>query len=138
MPELILNHRSDAQTRLIWALCIASIVVYINLYTVQGMLPSIAENFGVSGAQATLVLSVTSFTLAFSLLFYAVLSDRIGRLAPIVLSLWLLAASNILLVFAQTFDDLLMVRLLQGILLAAVPAIGTLFYAQSRCCIHNG
>ena len=128
MAGLTPTYRSHAQTRLIWALCIASMVIYINLYTVQGMLPSIAEHFDVSGAQATLVLSVTSFTLAFSLLLYAVLSDRIGRLTPIVVSLWLLAASNLLLIFAQTFDHLLWVRLLQGILLAAVPAIAMAYF----------
>ncbi|GGP94783.1 MFS transporter [Shewanella ulleungensis] len=130
MTELAPTYRSHAQTRLIWALCIASVVIYINLYTVQGMLPSIAEHFDVSGAQATLVLSVTSFTLAFSLLFYAVLSDRIGRLAPIVVSLWLLAASNILLIFAETFDELVWVRLLQGVLLAAVPAISMAYFKE--------
>jgi YNFM family putative membrane transporter len=130
MTEFTPTLRSHAETRLIWALCLASMVIYINLYTLQGMLPSIAEHFDVSGAQATLVLSVTSFTLAFSLLFYALLSDRIGRLAPIVMSLWLLAASNILLVFAQSFDALVWVRLLQGILLAAVPAISMAYFKE--------
>ncbi|WP_153915620.1 MFS transporter [Shewanella sp. TC10] len=122
--------RSRSELRLIWALCLASIVVYINLYAVQGMLPSIAEHFHVSGAKATLILSVTSFSLAFSLLIYAVISDRVGRLAPIMLSLWLLVASNILLIFAQDFDALLMVRLLQGILLAAVPAIAMAYFKE--------
>ncbi|AZG35573.1 MFS transporter [Shewanella psychromarinicola] len=130
MTEFTPTLRSHAETRLIWALCLASMVIYINLYTLQGMLPSIAEHFDVSGAQATLVLSVTSFTLAFSLLFYALLSDRIGRLAPIVMSLWLLAASNILLAFAQSFDALVWVRLLQGILLAAVPAISMAYFKE--------
>ncbi|MEH6465490.1 MAG: MFS transporter [Shewanella psychromarinicola] len=130
MTEFTPTLRSRAETRLIWALCLASMVIYINLYTLQGMLPSIAEHFDVSGAQATLVLSVTSFTLAFSLLFYALLSDRIGRLVPIVMSLWLLAASNILLVFAQSFDALVWVRLLQGILLAAVPAISMAYFKE--------
>ncbi|WP_407696634.1 MFS transporter [Shewanella goraebulensis] len=119
---------SRSEHRLIWALCLASIVVYINLYAVQGMLPSIAEHFDVTGAKATLILSVTSFSLAFSLLMYAVISDRIGRLAPIMVSLWLLVASNVLLIFAQDFDALLMVRLLQGVLLAAVPAIAMAYF----------
>ncbi|MGZ9897838.1 MFS transporter [Shewanella gaetbuli] len=118
------------QGRLIWALCLASIVIYINLYTVQGMLPLIAEHFNVTGAQSTLVLSVTSFTLAFSLLFYAVLSDRVGRLKPIIISLWLLACSNILLIFATSFDALVIIRLIQGVLLAAVPAIAMAYFKE--------
>lgn len=133
MPDLhALNTNEPPQfgneQRLILALCLASIVVYINLYAVQGMLPSIAEHFHVTGAKATLILSVTSFSLAFSLLMYAVISDRVGRLAPIMVSLWLLVASNILLIFAQDFDSLLLVRLLQGVLLAAVPAIAMAYF----------
>nr|WP_227006784.1 MFS transporter [Shewanella donghaensis] len=115
---------------MIWALCLASVVVYINLYAMQGMLPSIAEHFNVSGANATLILSFTSFSLAFSLLIYAVISDRVGRLMPIMCSLWLLVASNVLLIFAEDFDSLLMVRLLQGVLLAAVPAIAMAYFKE--------
>ncbi|WP_394496006.1 MFS transporter [Shewanella sp. ENK2] len=134
MPDLLAKeapeNQSGGEQRLIWALCLASIVVYINLYAVQGMLPLIAEHFNVSGAKATLILSVTSFSLAFSLLIYAVISDRVGRLAPIMVSLWMLVASNLLLIFARDFDALLLVRLLQGVLLAAVPAIAMAYFKE--------
>lgn len=117
-------------TRLMWALCVASVVVYINLYLMQGMLPLIAEHFSVSGSRATLILSVTSFSLAFSLLIYALVSDRIGRHRPIVVSLWLLAISNLLLIWLQDFNGLIWVRLLQGVLLAAVPAIAMAYFKE--------
>lgn len=117
-------------TRLMWALCAASVVVYINLYLMQGMLPLIAEHFSVSGSRATLILSVTSFSLAFSLLIYAVVSDRIGRHRPIVVSLWLLAISNLLLIWAPDFNGLIWVRFLQGVLLAAVPAIAMAYFKE--------
>lgn len=126
--EAVGRHARD--TRLIWALCVASVVVYINLYLMQGMLPLIAEHFQVTAAKSTLVLSVTSFTLAFSLLGYAIVSDRIGRHKPIVISLWALALSNILLVFVKDFNALVAVRLLQGILLAAVPAIAMAYFKE--------
>ncbi|WP_286995958.1 MULTISPECIES: MFS transporter [Shewanella] len=126
--EAVGRHARD--TRLIWALCVASVVVYINLYLMQGMLPLIAEHFQVTAAKSTLVLSVTSFTLAFSLLGYAIVSDRIGRHKPIIISLWALALSNILLVFVKDFNALVAVRLLQGILLAAVPAIAMAYFKE--------
>lgn len=116
--------------RLIWALCIASLVIYINLYMMQGMLPLIAEHFRVTSARATLVLSVTSFTLALSLLLYALVSDRIGRHRPIVLSLWLLAFSNLPLVLIDDFQVLLALRLLQGVLLASLPAIAMAYFKE--------
>lgn len=117
-------------TRLMWALCVASVVIYINLYLMQGMLPLIAEHFAVSTSNATLILSVTSFSLAFSLLLYAVISDRIGRHSPIVVSLWLLALSNLLLIWVGDFDSLLWVRFVQGVLLAAVPAIAMAYFKE--------
>ncbi|MCH1931306.1 MFS transporter [Shewanella sp. A25] len=117
-------------SRLTWALCVASVVVYMNLYLMQGMLPLIAEYFSVTGSKATLILSATSFSLAFSLLIYAIVSDRIGRHTPIVVSLWLLALSNLLLIWVGDFTALLAVRLLQGVLLAAVPAIAMAYFKE--------
>jgi YNFM family putative membrane transporter len=121
---------SQQKKQLIWALCTASVIIYLNLYVMQGMLPSIAEHFKVTGAKAALVLSVTSFTLAFSLLLFALISDRVGRRGPIIITLWLLAASNILLIFVLDFHALTGVRLLQGILLAGVPAIAMAYMKE--------
>lgn len=116
--------------RLIWGLCIASVVIYINLYLMQGMLPAIAEHFQVTAASAALVLSVTSFSLAFSLLMFALISDRVGRLGPIIITLWLLVASNVLLILVQDFETLMALRLLQGVLLAGVPAIAMAYMKE--------
>jgi MFS transporter, YNFM family, putative membrane transport protein len=116
--------------RLIWGLCIASVIIYLNLYLMQGMLPAIAEHFQVTGASAALVLSVTSFSLAFSLLMFALISDRVGRLGPIITTLWLLVASNVLLILVQDFETLMALRLLQGVLLAGVPAIAMAYMKE--------
>jgi MFS transporter, YNFM family, putative membrane transport protein len=106
------------------------VVIYLNLYLMQGMLPAIAEHFKVSGASASLVLSVTSFSLAFSLLMFALISDRVGRLGPIIITLWLLVASNVLLILVQDFNALMVLRLLQGVLLAGVPAIAMAYMKE--------
>ncbi|BDM65178.1 MFS transporter [Shewanella sp. NFH-SH190041] len=124
MPSL-----SNAEARqLIRALSVASVVIYINLYLMQGMLPLIAEHFHILPGRATLLLSATVFTLAFSLLLMAVISDRIGRRRPIVISLCLLALSNLLLIWATSFEALLCIRLGQGILLAAIPATAMAYF----------
>lgn len=114
--------RADAR-RLIYGLSLASVVVYINLYLVQGMLPMLAEHFAISPGASTLILSVSSFSLAFSLLGYALISDAIGRFRPLIISLWLLALTNPLMLVVDSWSQMLALRLLQGILLAAVPAI---------------
>ncbi len=107
---------------LIWSLSLASVVVYVNLYVMQGMLPLIAEHFHTTPGHATLLLSATVFSLALSLLLMALLSDRFGRRRPIIWSLVLLAITNPLLVYATSFDQLMWLRLMQGIILAVIPA----------------
>lgn len=116
------------EIRLIWGLSIASVVIYINLYLVQGILPLIAETFDVATSHATLLLSVTSFAMAFSLLFYAILSDRVGRKAPLLISLYLLLLSDLMMLFVAEFSHLVVLRLVQGGLLAAVPAIAMAYF----------
>ena len=118
----------NKELRLIWGLSIASVVIYINLYLVQGILPLIAETFDVDISHSTLLLSVTSFAMAFSLLFYALLSDRIGRKTPLMISLYLLLLTDVLMIFVADFPSLVLLRLLQGVLLAAVPAIAMAYF----------
>ncbi|WP_367180825.1 MFS transporter [uncultured Shewanella sp.] len=118
----------NKERRLIAGVSIASVVVYINLYLVQGMLPLIAEHFMVSMSQATLLLSVTSFTLAISLLFFAIMSDRIGRKKPAMVSLYLIALLDFLMIWTHDFSLLLILRMIQGVLLAALPAVAMAYF----------
>ncbi|WP_299490196.1 MFS transporter [uncultured Shewanella sp.] len=116
------------ERRLITGVSIASVVVYINLYLVQGMLPLIAEHFIVSMSQATLLLSVTSFTLAISLLAFAIMSDRIGRKTPAIVSLYLIVLLDFLMIWTQDFSVLLILRMIQGVFLAALPAVAMAYF----------
>ncbi|MGI2257714.1 MFS transporter [Shewanella sp. GXUN23E] len=122
---LLKSHQSRA---LIGALSLASVVVYINLYIMQGMLPLIAQQFHVSPGQSTLLLSATVFSLALALLLVAALSDRYGRYQLIVASLVLLSLSNPLLVYAGNFEQLMGLRLLQGAILAVIPACAMAYF----------
>ncbi|MEI6860119.1 MAG: MFS transporter [Shewanella sp.] len=121
-------NNKNKEIRLIWGLSIASIVIYINLYLVQGILPLITETFDVDISHSTLLLSVTSFAMACSLLFYALLSDRIGRKTPLMISLYMLLLTDVLMIFVTDFSSLVVLRLLQGFLLAAVPAIAMAYF----------
>ncbi|MGS0676896.1 MFS transporter [Shewanella sp. 125m-1] len=121
------GHVAD-ENRLIAGLSVASMVIFINLYLVQGMLPLIADSFSVSKGHATLLLSVTSFTMAFSLLLFAVLSDRIGRKKPILVSLYLLVLLDLSAYFIDSFNQLVLLRMFQGALLASVPAMAMAYF----------
>ncbi|PKG56587.1 MFS transporter [Shewanella sp. Choline-02u-19] len=128
MSNTAVQVNDKRELQLIGGLSIASIVIFINLYLVQGMLPLIAESFSVSKTHATLLLSVTSFTMAFSLLLFAVLSDRIGRKRPIIISLYLLVIVDIIAIFIGDFSQLVALRMVQGVLLASVPAMAMAYF----------
>ncbi|WP_108947057.1 MFS transporter [Shewanella halifaxensis] len=116
------------EARLIAGVSLASMVIFINLYLVQGMLPLISTSFEITMSHATLLLSATSFTMAFSLLIFAVLSDRIGRKKPILVSLILLCITDLFAYFITDFNQLLSLRFVQGILLASVPAMAMAYF----------
>lgn len=128
MSNTAVQVNDKRELQLIGGLSIASIVIFINLYLVQGMLPLIAESFSVSKTHATLLLSVTSFTMAFSLLLFAVMSDRIGRKRPIIISLYLLVIVDIIAIFIGDFSQLVALRMVQGVLLASVPAMAMAYF----------
>ncbi|QQX81864.1 MFS transporter [Shewanella sp. KX20019] len=128
MSNTAVQGSGKRELQLIGGLSIASIVIFINLYLVQGMLPLIAEAFSVSKTHATLLLSVTSFTMALSLLLFAVMSDRIGRKRPILISLYLLVIVDIIAIFIGDFSQLVALRMVQGILLASVPAMAMAYF----------
>ncbi|MCL1145164.1 MFS transporter [Shewanella sp. 10N.261.52.F9] len=128
MNTLTKTGKDVTEIRLIMGLSLASMVIFINLYLVQGMLPLIADSFAVSKSHATLLLSVTSFTMAFSLLFFAVLSDRVGRKKPIIVSLYLLVILDCCAIFITEFNQLILLRMLQGVLLASVPAMAMAYF----------
>lgn len=79
------------------------------------VLPDIAHNFNLSVAEAGLVL--VSFTLAEASMtpVAGILSDRYGRKAVLLPALILFAVGGILCAFAQTWHEVLLYRIIQGI-----------------------
>ncbi|MBV7314864.1 MFS transporter [Shewanella sp. NIFS-20-20] len=116
--------------KLILALSLASLALYINLYVFQGMLPAIAEQFAVLPSHASLLLSIGTLSMAVSLLFVAILSDKFGRRTPIMLSLVALLVVDLMFLFVTSFEQLLWVRLLQGVTLAVLPATAMALFKE--------
>ena len=66
------------------------------LYCVQPLMPVLAGEFALSAAQSSWALSISTATLAMSLLIMSVLSDRVGR-KPLMVAAMLIAALMTLL-----------------------------------------
>ena len=105
------------------ALFVAGFVTFSTLYTIQPLLPLLVVEFNVAPATASLALSVATFALAWMLPVSGSLSDAFGRRvlmgsALVLTSLLALAAAA-----STTLPTLLCLRLLQGAVLAGVPAV---------------
>ncbi|TVP48351.1 MAG: MFS transporter [Halomonas sp.] len=117
----------EAKTRAWWratlALCLGSFLVFINLYAPQPLLPGLKETYGVSTLGVSLLMSVSTLSLAFALLVFGPLSDAIGREGIMRITLLLAGGCSIALAFAPTFESLLLLRLVQGFVLGGLPAV---------------
>ncbi len=101
----------------------AGFVTFSTLYTFQPLFPNLVSEFGISPAVASLSLSFATFALAITLPLSGSLSDAWGRRG--MMGLAVLLASGLALVSAASasLPILLSVRLVQGVVLAGVPAV---------------
>jgi YNFM family putative membrane transporter len=113
-----------------WALFAAGFSTFSLLYCAQPLLPQFSAHFGVSPAQSSLALSLTTGLLACSILAVGIWSHRFPRKAIMTASMF---ASAFLTVAAGWMPDwiaLLAMRALEGIALGGVPAIAMAYLAE--------
>lgn len=117
-------------TKIMWGMLIGSLVTFANLYGPQTFIQHFTEDFQLTSSEASLALSISTFTLAFSMLIMAAISNSIGRKNMMVVSLISSSFIYILIGFAPNFETLLALRALQGIALSGFPAIAVTYLAE--------
>lgn len=113
------------------ALSLGSFLVFLNLYQTHPLLPLLAEVFSVSSLPTGWTLAGCTAGLAVSLLVCARLADRFGRRR---IMLWSLAGAillSLLISLVSQFEQLLLLRVLQGVLLAGLPATAIAYMGKS-------
>ncbi|MES2115447.1 MAG: MFS transporter [Pseudomonadota bacterium] len=100
------------------------------LYCVQPLMPVLSHQFALTPAQSSLTLSVSTATLAFSLVASSVLSERLGRKPLMVTAMALAAALTVLCALAQNHVQLLVLRALLGLALGGMPAIAMAYLGE--------
>lgn len=117
-------------TKIMWGMLIGSLVTFANLYGPQTFIQHFTKDFQLTSSQASLALSISTFTLAFSMLIMAAISNSIGRKNMMVISLISSSFIYLLVGFAPNFETLLALRALQGIALSGFPAIAVTYLAE--------
>ncbi|OLR93888.1 MFS transporter [Actinokineospora bangkokensis] len=127
-----LGHKPGSRPyrRVLGALFAAGVATFALMYSTQALLPEFAAAFGVSSAQSTLAQSLTTVGLGVALLVAGPVSDVVGRTRLIHLSLAASAAVAAACAIAPNWGTLLVLRLLQGVALAGLPAVATAYLRE--------
>jgi MFS transporter, YNFM family, putative membrane transport protein len=112
------------------ALFCAGFVTFVTLYDVQPLLPLFAQEFKVSPAKASLTLSSATIALALGMLIAGTVSETLGRRKVMTAALFLTSLLAMATIFSHSFESLLIVRLLQGLVLAGVPSVAMAYLGE--------
>jgi YNFM family putative membrane transporter len=114
---------SAGYRRLGAAMWCAGVATFVLVYCAQGILPALAQRFAVLPGVASLAMSATTIGLAVSVVPLATLAEGWGRTRVMTWALALAAVLEVLAAFSPNFAVLVGVRALQGVALAALPAL---------------
>lgn len=119
-----------AYRRISIALFLAGFATFSLLYGVQPLLPAVARSFGVSPAESSLALSVSTGMLAVAILGAGAVSASVARRPLMFTSMCAAAALNILAALVPDWHALLLARALSGFMLGGVPAVAMAYLAE--------
>jgi YNFM family putative membrane transporter len=93
-------------------------------------MPELAKEFNISPAVASLSLSMTTIAMAVSMLFVGFLSDAVGRKSIMTVSIITASILAVLTALSPDYHLLLLIRVVQGIVLAGLPAIAMTYLSE--------
>ncbi len=124
----------QAKTNKFWratlALSLGSFLVFSNLHIAQPLLPLFSKHFSVSPAISSLTVSAVTLTLSFFLIVFGLISDAMGRKKVMSLGLLISSILSIVIFFAPNFTMILLLRTLQGVFLASLPAVAFAYIGE--------
>ncbi|SEI50834.1 Predicted arabinose efflux permease, MFS family [Dyadobacter sp. SG02] len=122
MTELRIGYRKTGKAYMlpVYIISLATFIIFFQGFMVAPMLPALAEYFGTTARHVSFI--EPSYLLGYGLftLFYAPLSDRIGRFRVIGLSLFLFSVLTTITALTGTINQMIFLRLLTGIGAAGV------------------
>ena len=129
-PSTLVTRGSDAYRRIAFALFLAGFATFSLLYCVQPLLPVFTQEFGVSPAQSSLSLSLSTGFLALAILCASALSEALGRRGLMFASMCGASVLTVVVAFAPNWHSLLVARAVEGLVLGGVPAVAMAYLAE--------
>ncbi|TKI05705.1 MFS transporter [Martelella alba] len=116
--------------RLTLALFSAGLATFALLYCVQPILPVLSADFGITPAESSLSLSVSTGLMALGLLVTGPLSDAVGRKSVMVVALLLAAVFTLISAVMTQWQEILIARALVGLSLSGVAAVAMTYLSE--------
>ncbi|MGP6486631.1 MFS transporter [Duffyella gerundensis] len=129
-PSLFIKRGTPQFMRVTLALFSAGLATFALLYCVQPILPVLSQEFGVSPAESSFSLSISTGLMAVGLLFTGPLSDAVGRKSVMVVALLLAAIFTLLSAMMTSWHAILIMRALIGLSLSGVAAVGMTYLSE--------
>lgn len=123
--ERVVRRGTTPYKRALTALFAIGVGAYALIYAPQPLLRVIGQSYEVSAAQSALLMSATTFALAFFVLFWGAMTSRIAERTIIIGGLAGAILISVIIPFAPNWPLLIALRALQGIALAG-PLTATL------------
>lgn len=127
-----LGDGKQASQPLIWLI---GFFAFLNVYSMQAVLPMVMHDFQASSVQAGLTVGATVLAVALVSPFMGMLSDAFGRKGIVCISMFALTVPTALIPLADSFNTLIALRFLQGL---AVPGIVVVLTAYISEEFHTG
>ncbi|WP_448851251.1 MFS transporter [Corynebacterium sp. 335C] len=116
--------------RAIVAALFAGLASFQALYCTQALLPVLSSDMGISPATAALTVSAATGALACAIVPISVLSERFGRRPVIAIGAIAATILGLALSLAPNAGALIAMRLVQGAIIAAVPAVAMTYVSE--------
>ena len=130
--QFFLGSGEFASRPIIWLI---GFFAFLNVYSMQAVLPMVMNDFQASPVQAGLTVGATVLAIALVSPFIGMLSDAFGRKVIVCTSMFALTVPTALIPMADNLNALLALRFLQGL---AVPGIVVVLIAYISEEFHAG
>ena len=123
LRNFLVDEHGNASRLLVWIL---GFFAFLNVYSMQALVPLVMHDFNASPAQAGATVGATVLAVALVSPFIGMLSDAYGRKVIIGTSLLLLTLPTALISLADSLGTILLMRFMQGL---AIPGIAVVLIA---------
>lgn len=125
-----LKRGTPAYRRATFAIFCAGLSTFASIYCVQPLLPLFASHFGVSAANSSLTLSLTTLCLALCMLVAGSLAEALGRKPVMLVALGVSGVLGLACAFVDSWPLLLVLRALVGVALSGLPALAMAYVGE--------